>query len=166
MIFAIVFSKHLFSNERNCKINNIFGQTNSANVALLEDCIARKFFLHCYELVFIHVIYLFLTLLLGYYIFALVLLMIVWKGAKFTSDQFKLCNWLYWYVVFLLTVQTNKLQVNVENGDANPKSIEEELEESLEDSETKLKSLTIQETEGWQVLVLTSIDYSLDLLCF
>lgn len=56
--------------------------------------------------------------------------------------------------------------MNVENGDANPKSIEEELEESLEDSETKLKSLTIQETEGWQVLVSTSIDYSLDLLCF
>lgn len=70
------------------------------------------------------------------------------------------------FVVFLFTVQTNKLQVNVENGDANPKSIEEELEESLEDSETKLKSLTIQETEGWQVLVSTSIDYSLDLLCF
>ena len=160
MIFAIVFFKHLFSNERNCKINNIFGQTNSANVALLEDCIARKFFLHCYEPCF-HSCYLFIS-----YTFALVLLMIVWKGAKFTSDQFKLCNWLYWYVVFLLTVQTNKLQVNVENGDANPKSIEEELEESLEDSETKLKSLTIQETEGWQVLVLTSIDYSLDLLCF
>ena len=67
---------------------------------------------------------------------------------------------------FLLTAETNKLQVNVEDEDANPKSIGEELEESLEDSETKLKSLTIQETEGWQILAFNLYRYSLDLLRF
>ena len=51
-----------------------------------------------------------------------------------------------------MTAQTNKLQVNVEDEDTNPKTLGEELEESLDDAETKLKSLTIQETEGWQVL--------------